>query len=89
MTETHLYDFYGEECPPCQQMHPLVEKLEKELKIKVNRLEVWHNEKNAILLEKYDQGKCGGVPFFINTKTKKFICGATSYDKLKEWAQGE
>ena len=31
-------------------------------------------------------GRCNGVPFFYNKKTKQFICGATSYDNLKTWA---
>ena len=70
-------------------MDPLVEKLEKELKIKVEKLEVWHNSKNAEILRKLDNGKCGGIPFFFNENTKKFICGATSYEKLKAWALGK
>jgi hypothetical protein len=28
------------------------------------------------------------VPFFYNKKSKQFICGATSYDNLKTWAEG-
>ena len=88
-SESYLYDFYGEECPPCQHMHPLVEKLEKELGVKVNKLEVWHNEKNLELLQSVDKGMCGGVPFFHNKKTGKWICGATSYEELLAWAKGE
>lgn len=29
------------------------------------------------------------VPFFINKKTEAFICGASSKEKLKEWAAGQ
>ena len=32
---------------------------------------------------------CGGVPFFYNTQTKKFICGDANYGILKAWAKGE
>ena len=84
-----LIQFYGTECVHCHEMDPLVEKLEKEFKIKLEKLEVWHDSKNAALLQKLDNGKCGGVPFFFNEDTKKFICGSTSYDKLKAWAQGK
>lgn len=84
-----MIDFYGTECPHCIRMVPLIERLEKELDVKVKRMEVWHNEENAKLMEKYDDGLCGGVPFFYNTKTKKFICGKTSYEELKAWAKGE
>ena len=41
-----LIEFYGEECPHCQAMLPLVERLEKEEGLKVERHEVWHNKEN-------------------------------------------
>ncbi len=84
--ESELIDFYGTECVHCKEMEPLIERLEKETGKKVKRLEVWHNEKNAQLLEKY-----GGiaVPFFYNTKTKKSLFGAVDYETLKKWALGE
>lgn len=84
-----LLDFYGTECVHCREMDPLVEKLEKEQDITVKKIEVWHNSKNAELMRQYDKGYCGGVPFFYNTKTGKWICGSTSYEKLKAWALGE
>lgn len=83
-----LIMFYGTECDHCHEMEPLVQKLEQELNINVERFEVWHDAKNQQLLEKIDQGKCGGVPLFFNEDTKKTICGATSYEKLKAWALG-
>jgi hypothetical protein len=70
-------------------MHELVEKLEKEEKIKVESIEVWHNAENEKRLLELDKDMCGGVPFFYNMKSKKFICGETSYDNLKKWAKGE
>lgn len=87
--EPHLLEFYGTECVHCNEMKPLVERLEKEKKIKVQRIEVWHNAANAKILDQYDQGICGGVPFFYNKKTNKAICGATSYENLKKWALGK
>ena len=84
-----LIDYYGTECPHCIEMFPLIEKLEKELKVKVIKKEVWHDEKNATELKKADTIGCGGVPFFINKKTGKQLCGAVTYDKLKAWAQGK
>lgn len=81
-----LLEFYGEECAHCLTMKPLVERLEKETGLKVEKHETWHNQENAKLLATYDTGLCGGVPFFFNTETKKFICGSTSYEELKEWA---
>jgi thiol-disulfide isomerase/thioredoxin len=87
--EEYLLEFYGRECHFCREMEPLVKKLEEELGVKVKRIEVWHNAANAKLMEQFDKGFCGGVPFFFNKKTGKWICGATTYEKLKEWALGK
>jgi thiol-disulfide isomerase/thioredoxin len=84
-----LLEFYGTECPHCIEMEPLIKKLEKETGIKVERFEVWHNSKNANMMKEFDKGFCGGVPFFFNKKTKKWVCGSTSYENLKKWAQGK
>lgn len=89
MAESHLLMFTGTECTHCHEMEPLVEKLEKEAKVTVTRFEVWHDAENMKKLQQLDQGLCGGIPFFFNTKTKKWICGAADYGKLKEWALGK
>ncbi len=82
----HLLEFYGTECPCCVYMHKLVLELEKKDGIKIKSLEVWHNKENEKLLLELDKNLCGGVPFFYNTKTKKYICGEADYDELKNWA---
>ena len=84
-----LLEFYGTECTHCNAMRPLVEKMEQELGVKVEKFEVWHDEANAAMMEKLDNGECGGVPFFVNKKTGQKICGAVGYDKLKAWATGK
>jgi hypothetical protein len=38
-------------------------------------------------MRQYDQGRCGGVPFFYNQQTGKWLCGVVNYEKLKEWAK--
>ncbi len=86
--ESHLLEFYGKECPHCAGMAPLVERLEEE-GVEVRKHEVWHSEQNATLMRQYDQGRCGGVPFFYNRQTGKWLCGPVSYEKLKEWALGK
>ena len=87
MEMSHLLEFFGTECVHCKKIEPLLERLEDELGVTVTRLEVWHNQANATLLKKYDQGFCGGVPFFYNTRSTKWLCGEPSYEILKEWAQ--
>tara|TARA_B100001971_G_C18168763_1_gene525818 strand:- start:771 stop:1025 length:255 start_codon:yes stop_codon:yes gene_type:complete len=82
-----LLEFYGKECPHCVEMQLLVEKLEKDTGVEVDRYEVWYSEENAKKMEQYDKGLCGGVPFFFNTDTNEHLCGSTSYNQLKEWAE--
>ena len=87
-----LYMFYGKECPHCEAMMPLVDQLEKETRVKLVRLEVWHNDKNQRIMLRFEHvltAACGGVlgvPTFYNTKTKKAVCGEQPYDVLKAWS---
>ena len=64
-------DYYGTECPHCMLLKPKIKKLEKELKIKFEEKEVWHNAKNQQEMLKLNPG--GGVPFLWNKKTKKAL----------------
>lgn len=89
MADDDLIEFYGTECPHCIKMQPLIERLEQEEGIKIKRLEVWHNEKNEKMRQQVDKGLCGGVPFFFNKKTGKWICGSTNYEAFKKWALGK
>ena len=84
---SHLLEFYGTECPHCVRMHELVERLEKEEGVQVEALEVWHNKENEKKLLELDKDFCGGVPFFFNTKTGKWICGEASYEEPKDGAK--
>lgn len=84
-----LLMFTGSECPHCRDMDPLIERLEKEEKVKIVKLEVWHNAKNDELRRKLDTIDCGGVPFFFNEKTNKGLCGAVPYSEFKKWALGK
>lgn len=68
-------------------MAVIVARLKEEDGIEIEQLEVWHDEKNMQLAEECDkQAKCGGVPFFFNTETKKALCGEATYEELKKWA---
>jgi ribosomal protein S27AE len=84
--EIYLLEFFGKECPHCSAMLPLSERLQNEEGMKVQQYEVWHNDENGKLMKKYDQNRCGGVPFFYNTHTEKWLCGGVTYEKLREWA---
>ena len=88
-TEPYLLEFYGTECVHCLQMEPLLERLQAETNVRIKRLEVWHDEANARLMREYDRGFCGGVPFFFNKNTGKWLCGAQNFGTLKKWALGQ
>jgi len=87
--------FYARECPHCKNMMPIVDRLEKETGINFERLEVWHDEKNADLMRSYRPAiapKCGGqlrTPTFFNPDTEGVLCGEVEYEKLKKWAEKE
>jgi len=84
-----LYEYYGETCPHCVRMKPIVEEVEKELGVSIEKIEVWNNEENAKKLEAVDRGLCGGVPFFYNDESKEFICGDSDKETVVKWAKGE
>lgn len=80
-----IIEFYGKECPHCIRMEPILRRL-KEEGVEIQEYEVWHNEKNAKKMDEYDKGRCGGVPFFVNPETGKFVCGEAPYEELKKIA---
>lgn len=79
------YFFYGEECPHCHNVMPVVDKLIEE-GIEIEKRETWHNEENAKLYEEKDTGLCGGVPFFWNEENKQMLCGEADEATIREWA---
>lgn len=89
---SRLIMFYARECPHCKAMMPHVERLEKEESAVIEKLEVWHNDKNADLMRSFRPviaPKCGGqlkTPTFLNEATSDVLCGEVTYDQLKEWA---
>ena len=89
-----IIEFYGQECPYCVAIVPVVDRLEKEEDVKVERLEVWHNDKNhkkmGDLKRLYDQ-ECEGnfvVPSFYDKESDRLICNPGSYENLKKWVIG-
>ena len=86
--EKELVEFYGAECDHCKMVEGFLERLEDEEGVKVTRYEVWHNSTNQQLFFKHAAGKCGGVPFLINTSTGAFLCGPKDYDTVLKWAKG-
>ena len=83
-----LLYFYGTDCPHCEKMNFLVKKLEVE-DFTFEWLEVYDNKENEAMMIAYDKNQCGGVPFFFNTETNKWMCGEVGYLEARAWAIGE
>lgn len=85
----HLIFFSGIDCPHCDIMRRLIERLKNEFSIDVEEKEVWQHETNYRLMENYTRGHdCPGIPMFINTQTSVILCGEITYKQLLSWAQG-
>lgn len=83
-----LIEFFGEGCADCIIQKPIVERLEKELSVKIKRLEVWKNSKNRKLMDKLTGGATT-IPAFVNKKTGQILLDHQPYEKLKKWVLGE
>lgn len=87
---TDFVEFYGEGCPHCKKMVPIVEQVEIETGVTFQKLEVWHNDTNRGIMLQYAgdiERDCGflGVPAFISMKTNRSVCGEMSADRLKRF----
>lgn len=66
--------FYGEECPHCKDVEDFISVNKIDEKLKITKLEVWHNQGNALLVTSLAIS-CGQnvekgvpVPFLYNGK---------------------
>lgn len=94
MNLDHIIEFYGETCPHCIAMRPIVAQLEKDLGGEIVKLEVWNNPEHEKKMRQYAElieSACGGfmaVPSFINTQTGQALCGAHNPEELKILFEG-
>ena len=89
-----VIEFYGETCPHCVGMRPIVKNAEEKSKLTIEKLEVWNNEKNQAKMKEYEDiisKACGGfaaVPSFVNTDTKQALCGSHNEEDIIALAKG-
>lgn len=90
-----IIEFYGETCPHCASMKPIVEKTEKDMDIEITKLEVWNDTDNQQVMRKYEDiigqacGGFAGVPSFVNTKTGQALCGEHDQSDLLALINGD
>ncbi len=89
-----IIEFYGEECPHCQNMVSVVSEAEKETGVSITKLETWNNAENQRVFEAFSgiiEPQCGGlgVPTFYNQRTGAAICGEVDKATLVEFINSE
>lgn len=68
-SQIELLDFYADWCGPCQQMKPVIEELEKELKGKVTITKINVDKENG----RASQYNIMSIPTFLIKKDGKII----------------
>ncbi len=81
-----LLDFYAEWCPPCQQMKPVFEQLEKEFEGKVGFKKIDIDKEGG----KAAEFKVMSVPTFVMVRDGQEVSrkiGALGREVLKNWIE--
>ena len=85
---SYLVEFHSDNCDHCEQMEPVLQRLEEDLQTKIRRINIDRRREFYSLMEAMGHDECGGLPFYYNRRTAQAICGATSYANLKRWGTG-
>jgi len=87
--ESTLYYFHSVGCAVCQQIDPIIEKLNKEGH-DILRLDLVEEDNQGLRREienKYNL-RCG-TPWLVDGSDGNNICGNTTEENIKKWANGE
>lgn len=83
-----LIAYSSDNCDNCEQMEPVVQRLEDDLNTKVRRINISRRKEFIAALEVIGFDECGTLPFYYNRRTGQAICGATTYLNLKKLGCG-
>lgn len=86
--ESYLLEFHSDNCEFCDQMEPVLQRLEDDLSTKVRRINVGLRRDFVSLLENIGFEEYGNFPFYFNRRTGQAIGGPTSYLNLKHLGVG-
>jgi hypothetical protein len=87
--DCYLLEFHSDNCDNCDQMEPVLKRLEDDLDTKIRRINIFRRREFMGLLEAIGFDECGGLPFYYNRRTGQAVCGATSYPNLRRWGTGD
>lgn len=85
----YLLEFHSDNNDLCEQMKPVLQRLEEDLDTTVRRINVFRRREFMTLLESIGFNECGNLPFYYNRRTGQAVCGPTSYVNLKRWGTGD
>lgn len=83
--------FYGETCPYCRAIMPVLARLEGEGVAHFELVEVWNNTENNARMEALShlyEEECGGnmvVPSLYDARGGRLVCNPGSYENIKMW----
>jgi thiol-disulfide isomerase/thioredoxin len=79
----YLVEFHHDDCDHCQQMEPVLQRLEEDLDTKIRRINIFRRKEFQALLQSVGHDECNSFPFYYNRRTGQAVCGATSYMNLR------
>eukprot|EP01038_Epipyxis_sp_PR26KG_P015148 gene15148-20405_t len=85
---SYLISFHADNADYCQQMEPILQRLENDLNTKVRRINVNDREDFMMLFELVGGLEGNNFPFYYNRRTSQAICGPTSYINLRRLGTG-
>ena len=85
----YLLTFVSDNNDMCDQMEPVVERLEEDLDTSVRRINIYRRREFMTLLDSIGFNEGGQLPFYYNRRTGQAVCGPTSYLNLKRWGTGD
>jgi hypothetical protein len=85
----YLLTFVSDNNDMCNQMEPVVERLEEDLDTTVRRINIYRRREFMTLLDSIGFNEGGQLPFYYNRRTGQAVCGPTSYLNLKRWGTGD
>eukprot|EP01031_Cornospumella_fuschlensis_P041916 gene41916-51170_t len=86
--QVYMIAFTADNNDACQEMEPVIQRLEKDLRIKVRRININRRPDFVMLYEAVGGMSTSTVPFFYNRRTAQAISGPSPYDNLKRLAMG-
>lgn len=87
--QCYLLEFIADSNNNCEQMEPVVRRLEDDLHTKVRRLNIQAKPEYMQLYEYLNGPEGGNLPFFYNRRSAYAVCGPTTYKNLMRWALGD